>query len=170
LPYNDDASRDFSPGEDLLQRKVEVLALVTMAAAMGWWSGVANAQTGGRTVWDGVYSAAQAERGKNLYAGACAGCHGRTLEGGHIFGSRTRSAPALRGDAFLSIWNGLPTGELFSRISKTMPLDHPGSLSDEDNTDIVGFILQTNGFPVGSRDLPADIGVMNSIRIVSEKK
>ena len=51
-----------------------------------------------------------------------------------------------------------------------MPLDHPGSLSDEDNTDIVGFILQTNGFPVGSRDLPADIGVMNSIRIVSEKQ
>ena len=154
-----------------MHRRVEVAALVVItAAAAGWCIGAAKAQTGGRTVWDGVYSAAQADRGKSLYAGACASCHGRTLEGGHIFGSRTRSAPALRGEPFLANWNGLSAGELFIRVSTNMPLDHPGSLSDDANTDIVAFIMQTNGFPPGSRDLPADVAVLNTIQIASRKK
>jgi S-disulfanyl-L-cysteine oxidoreductase SoxD len=153
-----------------MQRRVEVAAFVVIAAAAaGWCSGVASAQAGGRTVWDGVYTTAQADRGKGLYAGSCASCHGRTLEGGHIFGSRTRSAPALRGETFLAKWNGLSAGELFIRVSTNMPLDHPGSLSDDANTDIVAFMMQSNGFPPGSRDLPADVDVMKTIQITGQK-
>jgi cytochrome c len=149
--------------EQPMQCSVKVASFIVIGV-------VATAQPASRTVWDGVYSAAQADRGNNLYAGACASCHGKSLEGGHIYGSRTRTAPALKGEAFLASWNGLPTGELFSRISKSMPLDRAGSLSDEENTDIVALILETNGFPAGSRDLPPDITAMNSIQIVSKKK
>jgi cytochrome c len=142
--------------------------VVIMAAA--WCGGFAKAQDGSRSVGDGVYSAAQAERGKHRYSGPCASCHGQALEGGHIFGSRTRTAPALRGEAFLSHWTGHSVGDLFTQIATSMPLDHPGSLSDEVNTDILAFILQENGFPPGSRDLPADMAAMERIQITGQKK
>jgi S-disulfanyl-L-cysteine oxidoreductase SoxD len=147
-----------------------VAALVVMTAAAAWFHGVAKAQGGGRTVWDGVYSAAQAELGKHRYSGQCGSCHGRAMEGGHIFGSRTRTAPALRGEAFLSHWIGHSVGDLFNQISTYMPLDHPGSLGDEVNTTILAFIMQENGFPPGSRDLPADMAVMETIQIAGSKK
>jgi mono/diheme cytochrome c family protein len=147
-----------------------VAALVVMTAAAAWFHGVAKAQEAGRTVWDGVYSAAQAELGKHRYSGQCGSCHGRALEGGHIFGSRTRTAPALRGEAFLSHWIGHSVGNLFNHISTSMPLDHPGSLGDEVSTTILAFIMQENGFPPGSRDLPADVAVMETIQIAGQKK
>jgi Cytochrome c len=46
-----------------------------------------------RSVWDGVYSEAQALRGTELYDKECAGCHGPNGEGGGM-------APALVGSAF----------------------------------------------------------------------
>ena len=142
--------------------------LTTMAVARFY--GIAKAQDAGRTVWDGVYSAAQAELGKHRYSGPCGSCHGPALEGGHIFGSRTRTAPALRGETFLSHWTGHSVGELFNQISTSMPLDHPGSLSDKAKTDILAFILQENGFPPGSRDLPANVAVLGKIQIVGKQK
>jgi hypothetical protein len=146
-----------------------VAALVVLTAA-AWSDGVAKAQEAGRTVWDGVYSASQAELGKHRYSGPCGSCHGRALEGGHIFGSRTRTAPALRGEEFLSHWIGHSVGDLFNQISTSMPLDHPGSLSDDVNTTILAFIMQENGFPPGSRDLPADMAVMETIKIGGQGK
>ena len=35
-----------------------------------------------KTVLDGIYTSAQAERGKAVYAMNCAGCHGDKAEGG----------------------------------------------------------------------------------------
>ena len=147
-----------------------VAALVAMTATAACFHGVAKAQEAGLTVWDGVYSAAQAEMGKHRYSGPCGSCHGPALEGGHIFGSRTRTAPPLRGEAFLSHWTGHSVGDLFNQISTSMPLDHPGSLSGEANTDILAFIMQENGFPPGSRDLPANVAVLGKIQIVGKQK
>ena len=147
-----------------------VAALVVMTAALAWFHGVSRAQGAGRTVWDGVFSAAQAELGKHQYSGPCGSCHGRALEGGHIFGSRTRTAPALRGEAFLSRWTGRSVGDLFNQISTYMPLDHPASLSDEVNTSILAFIMRENGFPPGARDLPADVAVMATVQIAGQKR
>ena len=113
---------------------------------------------------------AQAELGKHRYSCPCGSCHGRTLEGGRIFGSSTRTAPALRGEAFLSHCIGHSVGDLFKQISRYMPLDHPASLSDEVNTSILAFIMQENGFPPGSGDVLADIAVMATIQIAAQKK
>jgi hypothetical protein len=138
--------------------------VVTIAAA---W---AAAQEAGRTVWDGVYSADQAESGKHRYSGQCKSCHGQSLDGGHIFGSRTRTAPALRGEAFLSHWIGHSTADLFNEIARYMPLDHPGTLSDDVNASILAFILQENGLPPGSQNLPMDTAVLQTIQITAQKK
>ena len=66
------------------------------AAALIWVVALASAQT--KTVWDGVYSEAQAGRGKKLYIASCAACHQESLTGADL-------APALKGDEFLLLWN-----------------------------------------------------------------
>src|SRR3989442_1483772 len=79
---------------------------------------VALAQETQRTVWDGVYSPAQAQRGEAAFVQACSNCHGRTLEGADM-------TPALTGGAFMANWDGLTVGDLFDRIRISMPADRP---------------------------------------------
>jgi cytochrome c len=104
-----------------------------------------------RTVWDGVYTEAQAERGRESYQQACVACHRDDLRGDN-------TAPSLVGESFLFLWGDMEVGELSTRIQKVMPPERPGSLSVQTYTDIVAFVLQKNGFPSGERELPADPG------------
>lgn len=115
----------------------------------------ANGQTA-RTVWDGVYTDAQAERGRESYQQTCVACHRDDLRGDN-------TAPSLVGESFLFLWGDMEVGELSARIQKVMPPERPGSLSPQTYTDIVAFILQKNEFPAGERELPVD---PNAARIV----
>ena len=72
------------------------------------------------SVWAGVYTGEQANRGAVLYREACASCHGPTLLGGEM-------APALVGTDFMSNWNGLTVGDLVERIRVSMPQNDPGA-------------------------------------------
>jgi quinoprotein glucose dehydrogenase len=102
-----------------------------------------------RTVWDGVYTEAQAERGRSSYEQACRSCHRDDLRGDN-------TAPSLVGESFLFLWGDMKVGELSARIQKLMPPERPGSLSAETYTDIVAFILQKNEFPAGGTELGVD--------------
>jgi cytochrome c len=104
-----------------------------------------------RSVWDGVYTEAQAERGRTSYQQACVSCHRDDLRGDN-------TAPSLVGESFLFLWGDMDVGELSARIQKVMPPERPGSLSVQTYTDIVAFVLQKNGFPAGERELPAEPG------------
>jgi len=115
-----------------------------------------------KSVWDGVFSAAQAKRGGERYAVQCAVCHGDTLSGGE-------SAPPLAGGEFLSNWNGLTVGDLFDRTRATMPQSKPGSLSREANAEIIAFILNANQFPSGKDDLPQASEVLREIKVEAVK-
>src|SRR5436190_1405084 len=64
-----------------------------------------QAQDSQRTIWDGVYNEAQAERGHAMFLDACSNCHGRNLEGADM-------TPPLTGGAFTSNWDGLTVGDL----------------------------------------------------------
>src|SRR5260370_2314326 len=99
-----------------------------------------------RSVWDGVYTSEQAQRGAAGYSTNCAPCHGTDLNGGE-------SAPPLVGGEFLSNWNGLTVGDLFERIRVSMPADRPGRLNRDQNTDILAWILNRNQFPAGKTEL-----------------
>lgn len=101
-----------------------------------------------RTVADGVYSAAQAQRGADLYKAQCAACHGAKLEG--LVG------PMLAGADFVAAWGGRSVSELVDKIQKTMPLQAPGSLSQEQSIDIAAFMLQTSSFKAGQGALGAE--------------
>ena len=130
-------------------------AALGLALALG---NAAEAQPAARSSWDGVYAAAQADRGAAAYTANCGFCHGATLNG-------TGEAKALIGPEFLSNWNGLTLGDLFERIRTTMPMDKPATLSREIYADVLAYMLKFNGFPAGEQDLDRRTEVLASIRI-----
>ena len=117
---------------------------------------VTSAQT--RSIWDGVYTKEQARRGEKLYHSQCASCHGEMLTGGE-------AAPPLAGGEFLSNWNGLTVGDLFERIRISMPQDHPGRLSRQENADILSFVLSVSKFPAGKTELQPRLEVLKEIHL-----
>ena len=107
---------------------------------------------------DGVYTEAQAGRGKSIYASSCTGCHGDTLEG-------SGQIPPLAGPEFLNDWKGQTLADLFDKMKTTMPADAPGKLSNEENIDLLAFLLSFNKFPSGPADLMYDRAVLERIHI-----
>ncbi len=99
-----------------------------------------------RSLWDGVYTQDQAKRGEVVYVEKCARCHGAQLIGGDM-------NPPLVGPEFLSTWNTKTVGDLFDRIRTTMPADKPGSVSRQQSSDVVAYLLSANKFPTGSTEL-----------------
>jgi mono/diheme cytochrome c family protein len=109
-------------------------------------------------IWQGVYTAAQAERGKATFLVTCQRCHNADLSGDR--------GPALKGERFMTTWGGGGVNRLFEKIRDTMPPFATSTLDDATKLDIVTFILQTNGFPAGERDLAA--ADLESIDIVAQ--
>lgn len=115
-----------------------------------------------KTVWDGVYTEAQAKRGEEQYITRCVTCHGADLGG-------TELAPSLAGAEFAANWNDLPLGELSERVRVTMPQDQPGSLTRQQTVDIVAYMLHKGSFPTGSAELAPEPGAVNSIKFLMKK-
>ncbi len=119
-------------------------------------AGLVTAQpiTPRRTVWDGVYTEAQAARGTMAFGQNCAGCHALAAEG---------KAP-LAGEAFSKSFSQKTVGEMLEFISLYMPNGTPGSLSESAYDDIVALILKSNGFPAGTSELARN--TVASVQIV----
>jgi cytochrome c len=111
-----------------------------------------------RSVWDSVYTEAQARRGDTLYRQVCATCHGATLAG-------IDDAPPLAGKEFLLGWGGATVGKLFGRIQRTMPEDNSVVLTPQQVSDVVAYILSYNKFPAGSAELGVTEAALADIRI-----
>jgi sugar lactone lactonase YvrE len=137
------------------------VVLIAGASALAV-SGSLRAQETTPNVWNGVYTAAQADRGATAYNERCAVCHGGQLGG-------TGEAPGLAGAEFLSNWSGLTVGDLFERVRVTMPFDAPASLSRDTYADIVAFMFKANGLPAGDRELDRRSEVLNGINIVAQR-
>jgi mono/diheme cytochrome c family protein len=94
-----------------------------------------------RTVWDGVFTDAQAARGEAHYRANCTRCHGD--------GPR-------RGEAFMRDWSGSDVGALFARMKASMPPGAAGSLTDAEYLDLVAYMLRVNDFPAGREELRSE--------------
>ena len=116
------------------------------------FAGEVSSQT--RTVRDGIYSSAQAMRGKDTFVDYCSSCHGADLTG--------RNGPALKGDAFLGPWLEDNLNALFKRL-KTMPPNNREKPGEEVYLDILAYILEANMFPAGSEELKANL--LETIRV-----
>jgi sugar lactone lactonase YvrE/mono/diheme cytochrome c family protein len=131
--------------------------LRTLAAAAFASLVLVAGDEGGRTVWSGVYTDAQADRGAQAYQANCQSCHGAQLTG-------QGEAKPLSGAGFLSSWNGLSVGDLFERIRTTMPINAPKSLPRTTYADILAYLLKFNGFPAGAGELPAKAEMLADVR------
>ena len=129
-------------------------AVLAMASSL-----VAQQAANPKNVREGVYTADQALRGKSGYDGVCARCHGVPLTGSEGNG------PALKGSAFLAHWDKDTLGSLFTKIRDTMPRDSAGTLTDEVKLQILAYVLQQNGFPAGTAELPGDVNRLEEIGI-----
>jgi mono/diheme cytochrome c family protein len=119
----------------------------------------AVAPQGSASVWDGVYTAKQAETGETIYFERCASCHGDDLAG------RERS-PALSGPLFLEAWHGKNLRRLFDRVAE-MPPGAP--VSPAEAADLLAFILASAEIPAGSTALPADRDRLGGVMFAREK-
>jgi mono/diheme cytochrome c family protein len=133
--------------------------------AVIWLAGVtqfsARAEQG-KSVWDGVFTKEQADRGAAAYKTACSECHGNDLAGDGF-------APALTGSDFIGNWTDLTVGDLFERIRISMPPSGPGTVTAAQKADIVSHIMNANKFPVGSAELEPKTEVLKGIKIELKK-
>jgi mono/diheme cytochrome c family protein len=116
-----------------------------------------------KSVWDGVYTEAQAKRGEEIYFERCVRCHGPTFQGG------TDGATALTGPTFNGNWNNVPLDQMLDRVRLTMPLDKPASLSRQQTADSLAFILSINKMPAGQTELPRQAEILNQITYKASK-
>lgn len=130
-----------------------------LVAALAAASALLVAQAPGRSVWDGVYSDAQAQRGTVAYDKWCAGCHGVKLEGLGL-----GNGPALAGTLFIENWEGSLLN-LFEMMKSPMPRAEDVAVPDKDVLDVLAFVLQYNGMPA-RQDL--DAGALASITMVGK--
>ena len=138
-------------------------ALVAAGIALALGSGQ-SASAQNKTTWDGVYSAAQATRGGDLYAKNCASCHKPDLSG-----NDSVSAPPLVAKELGLSFGDSGVDVLASRIQTTMPKDKPRTLTAAQATDIVAFLLQKGGMPAGSAELSSDAAAQKTITFVPTK-
>ena len=116
-----------------------------------------------RTVWDGVYTTAQATRGKAIYSAECQKCHGENLGGGF---DPAEQVPSLKREDFGLTRRDL--NNLYGFVLESMPRNEPGNLSAGNTVDVIAYILQQNGFPAGGTDLVPDPSLLEAILIVKK--
>lgn len=139
-----------------MTNRVALLLALAVTPAIAFASGRATSRHAAKTVWDSVYTTAQAGRGETSYAKTCARCHGASLGGGD-------ESPALTGGNFLGNWNGLPLSELQTRIKTTMPSDSVGIYDMKLVTDVMAYLLKANGFPAGQAELSVQTDSLKDI-------
>jgi len=93
----------------------------------------------------GSYTSAQAAQGGSVYAESCASCHGANLQG--------EAAPPLIGQTLKAAYGTGTAAQLYDFISRQMPQNAPGSLSERQYLDVTAYILAQNGVPAGTAAL-----------------
>lgn len=134
------------------------------------------------TAADGLYTKEQANRGRDVFRRECAECHREDLNG-----RKTDGGPPLRGMEFRNKWRGQSVLEILRPAEELMPAQHPGKawstadspvrsaaqppasgqpvneLSRKAYVDVIAYLLQQNGAPMGDIELPADPTLLKTI-------
>ena len=116
-----------------------------------------SAATPQKTVGDGVFTEAQAARGKKAFeASTCTKCHLDTLEGREQTGGGNGGA-ALIGLRFVQDYGESKLSKLVNKIRVDKPVENPGTLTDQTALDIAAYILLKNNYPAGGADLTKEV-------------
>lgn len=111
------------------------------------------------TIHDGVFTAAQAERGKVVYMSSCVRCHMADMSG--------NTGPSLKGERFLSSWENDTLDGLWTKVRDTMPPRIGNAvLTDDAKIDVVAYLLSANGFPAGREELTINPAALERVEII----
>ena len=146
------------PGSSTRSLSWRALAAAASTALLGVVT-AAGLHAQSRSVWDGVFTDAQAERGEKGFQAQCASCHAAGK------GASDATAPALSGAEFTERWAGQPVGEIFLTMRTSMPPSAPSSLSREMYVDILAYLLKVNQYPAGSAELPPEAAKLGEITV-----
>jgi mono/diheme cytochrome c family protein len=111
--------------------------------------GVLAEEPAPRTTLDRIYTAEQAERGKEVYKKACSQCHALDF---------------YRGDT-MKPWEGATLSGLYDAVSTRMPQNNPGSLKRREYVDVLAYLLSLNGMPAGDQELSTRAADLKAIHI-----
>lgn len=118
--------------------QLKLLGLLALAPAAPWLAAQSADST--TSTRNGVFTEPQARRGEAVFGETCQMCH---------------LADYFTTTMMMS-WSGAPVSMLFDVISTSMPQDRPGGLSPQQYADVLAYIFELNGFPAGTRELPAN--------------
>ncbi len=135
---------------DITLRSVAAFALLLALAAHAGSAQAPDADDTTVSVRDGVFTAAQADRGEATFAKACKGCH---------------QPEQFIGPGFIDAWTGQSAAAPFDVIRTTMPEDHPRSLKRSEYAAVLAYLLRLNDLPTGETDLPSLARQLRLIRI-----
>jgi mono/diheme cytochrome c family protein len=119
-----------------------LIAFLVIFTAVG--AAQSTDSTTAATVWQGVYTDAQATRGQSEYMTHCARCHRDDLSAYNDI---------LKGRRFMEKYRESSLHLLFDKTKTTMPRGAPATLSDNAYVDIVSYLLKVNEFPSGAQEL-----------------
>ncbi len=100
----------------------------------------------------GIFTEAQAERGRASFRTICSECH---------------YSSEFRGTQFQFEWRRRTVWDFYREVSRTMPDDAPGSLDPQQYVDIISYVLRANGFPAGDEELTTDQAVLEAHSMAS---
>jgi alcohol dehydrogenase (cytochrome c) len=143
------------PVQRTVRRFVLAGAIVLLA------SDLAFAQTAPRL--PAAFTAAQAARGKEVYAAECASCHGVRLNEG--------VAVPLAGRAFLQKWSHplVTLDDLFYVIQTTMPKNRGNALPAADYAAVTAYVMEQNGYPAGGQSLLGSADQRRTVRFTESR-
>ncbi len=111
---------------------------------------VADGPDSPRTIYSGIYTASQADRGRTIQEAECFVCH---------------AADDWAGGRLLTNYTGQSMLAFVEHLRSTMPLDEPGRLEYAQYVDVAARILQINNIPTGSGELTTDTDELAAIRV-----
>ena len=134
----------------------KIIAVVTVTGFMVSGLYASLGAQAAKSVKEGVFTEEQAKRGEPLYKEQCAACHGEDLAG-------SGPMPALAGNDFIANWKTV--GDLFEKTHTSMPASAPGTLTEQQVSDITAFMLMKSNFPAGQTELPSKQAELMLIKI-----
>jgi cytochrome c len=127
-------------------------------------TGETGGTTGGATK-NATAFADQAARGQQIYTAQCASCHGASGEGGKT--KTGKAVPKLVGLTAGALPEAPPAtakvrktpfktvGDIAAFVQKSMPMDAPGTLTQDQVYDVLAFDLKANGIDLKDKQLDA---------------
>ena len=133
---------------------------VVIAILLPWFSAAAAPATTSESPPPALFTDHEAAQGRIVFEQHCVACHGEDLRG--------KIGPAVIGPALGSATDHTTVSIMFDVIAAEMPADDPASLTHQDYTAVMAYLLQRNGYPAGAQPLSLTAAETSDVPLISK--